>query len=244
MNQRIKERIMPDQLEAFLTFTDIGTVRSRLKNKKLISAEFIDVVSGWFRAQYITVESSPEGVPSVVIYTTRNVDEEKRREENLVRIAMTDEMTRLFNRRSYEEDLIEHRRNGLSEDIVLFSLDVDGLKPVNDTNGHAAGDELIRGAADCLALSIGNSGKAYRTGGDEFIAVVHTNDPEKIRESIMERSHAWRGQYSERVSVSVGYAAKKGRPDASIDDLEHDADADMYKEKEKHYREKGIARRQ
>ena len=62
------------------------------------------VVSGWFRAQYITVDSTLDGIPNVIIYVTRNVDEEKRREEHLIRISMTDEMTRLFNRRCYEED--------------------------------------------------------------------------------------------------------------------------------------------
>lgn len=57
---------------------------------------------------------------------------------------------------------------------------MNGLKTVNDTKGHAAGDELIKGAADCLALSVGNKGKVYRTGGDEFMAVVHSDDPEHL----------------------------------------------------------------
>ncbi|MCR5235661.1 MAG: diguanylate cyclase [Lachnospiraceae bacterium] len=164
MNQRLKNQVMPDQIDEFLTFTNIKTVRSRLSHKKLISADFIDVVSGWFRAQYITVDSTLDGIPNVVIFTTRNVDDEKRREEHLIRISMTDEMTRLFNRRCYDEDLRELRNGELSNDFVLFSIDVNGLKTVNDNKGHAAGDELIKGAADCLALSIGNKGKVYRTG--------------------------------------------------------------------------------
>ena len=243
MNQRIQKQVMPDQLEAFLTFTNITTVRARLTNKKLISADFIDVMSGWFRAQYITVEASPDGVPDTVIYTTRNVDEEKRREERLVRIAMTDEMTRLFNRRCYEEDLIEYRNKPLSDDFVLFSMDVNCLKAVNDTKGHAAGDELIKGSADCLVLSVGSKGKAYRTGGDEFMAVVHTDDPEALRGSIMKMAAQWHGAYVEEVTVSVGFAAGKDHPGASVDELERLADADMYAEKERFYRERGIERR-
>ena len=243
MNQRIKKQVMPDQLEAFLAFTNITTVRARLSHKKLISADFIDVVSGWFRAQYISVEADENGVPNVVIYTTRNVDEEKRREEHLIRISMTDEMTRLYNRRCYEEDLAEYRSGVLSDDFVLFSIDVNGLKPVNDTKGHAAGDELIKGAANCIALSVGNSGKAYRTGGDEFMAVVHTSEPEEIRNLIREKASEWRGVYTDEITLSVGFAAINGHPGATIDDLEHFADADMYAEKEKHYREKGIDRR-
>lgn len=243
MNQRLVNHVMSDQIDEFLAFTNIKTIRSRLSHKKLISADFIDVVFGWFRAQYITVDSTLDGIPNVVIYTTRNVDEEKRREEHLIRISMTDEMTRLFNRRCYDEDLIEYRNGALSEDFVLFSIDVNGLKTVNDTKGHAAGDELIKGAADCIALSVGKKGKAYRTGGDEFMVVVHTSDPEGLRNDIKNKSKEWHGVYTEELTMSVGYAALKDHPGVSIDDLEHIADADMYAEKEKHYKERGIERR-
>lgn len=243
MNQRLKEQVMPDQLEAFLEFTNITTVRSRLTNKKLISADFIDVREGWFRAQYITVDSSPDGVPNTVIYTTRNVDDEKRREERLIRIAVTDEMTRLYNRRCYDEDLFEYRKEGLPEDFVLISVDINGLKPVNDNKGHAAGDELIKGTADCLALSLGGRGKAYRTGGDEFMAIVLSPDPERIRSEIMKKAGEWRGVYSDELNVSVGYAAFKDTPGATVDELERLADSDMYAEKEKFYKERNIKRR-
>ena len=243
MNQRIRNQIMPDQTEDFLTYTNIKTLRARLAQKKLISADFIDVVSGWFRAQYITVESTPDGIPNTVIYTTRNVDEEKRREEYLIRISMTDEMTRLFNRRCYDEDLREIRESKLADDFVLFSVDVNGLKTVNDTKGHAAGDELIKGAADCLALSVGKKGKVYRTGGDEFMAVVHTGDPESLRNDIKNKAKEWHGIYTDEITMSIGYAAHKEHDGAAVDELEHIADADMYAEKEKHYKERGIERR-
>lgn len=244
MNQKLKNQVMPDQIEEYLTFTNIKTVRARLTQKKLISADFIDVVTGWFRAQYIAVDSTPDGIPNVVIFTTRNVDEEKRREEHLIRISMTDEMTRLFNRRCYDEDLRQIREGVLSEDFVLFSVDVNGLKKVNDTKGHAAGDELIKGAADCLALSVGKKGKAYRTGGDEFMAVVHTEDPETIRTAIKEKAAEWHGIYTDEITMSIGYATCKDHPGATVDDLEHAADADMYEEKEKFYKERGMERRQ
>lgn len=241
--RRVRDQVMPDQLDEFAKFTNIKTVRTRLAQKKIISADFIDVISGWFRAQYITVESTTDGVPDVVIFTTRNVDEEKRREENLIRISMTDEMTRLFNRRCFDEDLKALRNTVLTEDFVLFSVDVNGLKTVNDTKGHAAGDELIKGAADCLALSVGKKGKIFRTGGDEFMAIVHTEDPEKMRSLIMETAAEWRGVYSDEITMSIGYASHKDRSGLSVDELEHIADADMYAQKDKFYKERGIDRR-
>ena len=110
MSTKIREKVMPDQLDDFIAFTDISTVRERLVGKRLLSEDFIDVVDGWFRAQYIPVEVDDEGMPTQVVFTTRNVDDERQREERLVRIAMTDELTRLFNRRSYEEDLAEYEQ--------------------------------------------------------------------------------------------------------------------------------------
>ena len=243
MNQRIKNQVMPDQFDDFMTFTNIKTVRSRLAGKKLISADFIDIAKGWFRAQYITVDSTLDGIPNVIIFTTRNVDEEKRREEHLIRLSMTDEMTRLYNRRCYEEDLEIYRKKDLEDDFVLFSIDVNGLKVVNDTKGHSAGDELIKGAADCLAFTVGNRGKVYRTGGDEFMAILHTDDAESIRIQIIQKASEWHGMYTDKLTMSVGYASHKDNPDLRIDDIEHKADSDMYSEKDKYYRENNINRR-
>lgn len=60
---------------------------------------------------------------------------------------------------------------GAGDDFVYASIDVNGLKIVNDEIGHAAGDELIKGAAKCMKEVIGSYGKVYRTGGDEFVSI-------------------------------------------------------------------------
>ncbi len=61
-------QVMPDQLGSFLTFTNITTVRNRTGNRKIISSDFIDVVSGWFRAQYITVKPGADEISLSVGY--------------------------------------------------------------------------------------------------------------------------------------------------------------------------------
>ena len=243
MNQQIDDKILPEQLEAFMEFTNIKTVRARLTHKKLISEDFIDVEKGWFRAQYITVNSGANGMPDIVIYTIHNVNEEKRREENLIRISMTDEMTRLFNRRSYDEDLQELRKGQLAENFVLFSIDINGLKKANDTRGHAAGDELIKGAANCLTMTVGNEGKAYRTGGDEFMVISYMENPLDLFDAIKKQTKEWKGLYTSELNLAVGYAALKENPNASIDDLEHLADTRMYEDKTAFYTESGNDRR-
>ncbi len=243
MNQQLKINVASDQLEAFESFTNINTLRERLARKKIISADFLDMESGWFRAEYITADATLDGIPNVIIYVTRNINEEKEKEEQLIQISRTDELTRLNNRRSYEEDLLEHRSKALAPDLVVFSADVNGLKKVNDTKGHIAGDELIKGAADCLSSAIGSLGRVYRTGGDEFIAIVSCDDPESLRKEILEKTSLWKGNYSEKVTVSVGYAANKDNPKATIDELEQMADSDMYAEKKRFYLESGLDRR-
>lgn len=239
MSTRIRDYIMPDQLNRFISFTDITTVRSRLTGKRLLSDDFIHVVDGWIRAQYIPVDFDEDGSPIRIVFTTRNVDDEKRREEWLVRIAMTDELTRLFNRRSYEEDMDEYRTRGPEPDLVLLSADVNGLKKVNDTYGHAAGDELIKGAADCLLLAIGSRGKVYRMGGDEFSAILHTDEPEEICREIERLSAEWRGKYSDKMAISVGYASCADDPGLDLHELEKKADDEMYLAKARYYKEMG-----
>ena len=131
----------------------------------------------------------------------------------------------------------------LEDDLVLFSLDVNGLKKANDTLGHNAGDELIKGAAECLAYAVGNQGKAYRTGGDEFMAIIHTEDAEGLRKEIQEKAKEWRGVYSDTLEFSVGYASHQAHVQCTIDELEHLADTDMYAEKEKYYKDRQHDRR-
>ena len=243
MTQGMRKSIMPDQLESFIEYTNITTVRSRLVGRKLISNDFIDVVDGWFRAQYIPVDVDENGVPVRVVFTTRTVDDEKRREEQLYRIAMTDELTRLFNRRCYEDDLDVFREQGMGKDFVMLSADVNGLKKVNDTQGHAGGDELIKGAAECLLLGIGERGKVYRTGGDEFTAILHTDNPEAVCCDIEDRVGKWHGKYSDKLSISIGYAAHADHENLSIHELEKQADKEMYVAKAKYYEKNGIDRR-
>ena len=241
--QGLKDKIAADMLAEFWEFTDITTVPTRLIGKKTISKEFVSNEKGWFRAQYIRIHGSIKDKPTMVIYTIQNIDAEKRREEHLIRISQTDELTRLFNRHRYEEDIKEYKEKGIPEKLILISADINGLKAVNDSKGHAAGDELIKGAASCLLGVIGSSGMVYRTGGDEFIALISADDHETIIKKIRENTAEWRGELVNEVSMSLGCSTHKDNPDASIEELEKLADAEMYKDKEKYYSQPGHNRR-
>ncbi len=126
----------------------------------------------------------------------------------------------------------------------MISVDVNGLKTANDTKGHAAGDELLRGAAACLLSAVGAFGTVYRTGGDEFIAIVRTDDCEKLADAIRSQAAAWHGRLVDSLSLSIGYSTHAEQRDARIEELETLADQRMYADKELYYRNTGRDRRQ
>lgn len=98
----------------------------------------------------------------------------QRRVDQLSAQARTDTLTRLGNRRAFEDDLgtTIAARAETAQPFTLLALDLDGLKRINDRNGHPAGDAQIRKVADCLREVVGPDGSVYRTGGDEFMVIL------------------------------------------------------------------------
>lgn len=159
--------------------------------------------------------------------------------------AHRDIMTGLFNRRAYEDNLEAMGGKPDAADFVYVSLDVNGLKAVNDDLGHDAGDELIKGAALCMKQCFADLGKVYRHGGDEFSAILHAEadtlgDLFAHFEQVVSE---WRGRLIDSLAVSFGYATASEDPSASIEDLEKLADQRMYEYKIRYYARKGIDRR-
>jgi diguanylate cyclase (GGDEF)-like protein len=90
-------------------------------------------------------------------------------------MAMTDDLTRLPNRRhilaTVELELAEAQRNG--HPVALIMLDIDGFKRINDTYGHAAGDEILKRVARTCRLTLRTPDQLGRIGGEEFLIVLH-----------------------------------------------------------------------
>lgn len=245
MHTVINTVTVDEQLESVLEFTDLATVSERMRDKKTITKEFEGKYTGWVRAMFITIETDPYGKPTKVIFTTRVIEEEKKNEEILVHKTRVDELTGLYNRRAYEEDILEYSAAPLSNDFVYASIDVNGLKIVNDEIGHAAGDELIKGAADCMIKAFGNYGKVYRTGGDEFVSIFFANKEllESIKDELEFAMDNWSGELVPSVSLSVGYVTEDECKDETILDIAKIADKRMYQAKTAYYSKKGVDRR-
>lgn len=94
--------------------------------------------------------------------------------EELRSQARTDSLTQLGNHRAFHHDLSTEiaRRAATGSHFTLMAVDLDGLKQINDTKGHPAGDAHIKVITQCLQTVIGSEGTIYRTGGDEFMVIV------------------------------------------------------------------------
>ena len=177
-------------------------------------------------------------------FTAQGMDAELARKQTQID---TDVLTGLFSRRAYTRAMQEYgSMDKLPEDLAVFVIDINGLKTVNDTLGHEAGDELICGAADCIKAAFGENGRCYRTGGDEFAVIAEKMNKTYIDFSIKRLAYEaekWSGEKVKSLGVSIGYALSGENPDADAEGLAREADYKMYAAKAEYYRKAGIERR-
>ncbi|SFK60014.1 PAS domain S-box-containing protein/diguanylate cyclase (GGDEF) domain-containing protein [Succinivibrio dextrinosolvens] len=241
--------IVPQYRDSAIKFTDLTTISERMRGIKTLSSEFIGQHTGWFIANFISVEIDNDGCPTVVLFTTQIIDERKQKEQVLFLRSVTDDMTGFMNRRAYEAQLEFYRNNPIPDNLVFTVFDINQLKQVNDTLGHAAGDELIYGFADIaekLKHLQGKNKKIYRTGGDEFVGIFYlTPDEYAIGErEFFIHVNQWQGRLVKNMSIAAGHACKVDYPDANIDELAKLADERMYKAKTEYYKNNGLDHRQ
>ena len=156
-------------------------------------------------------------------------------QEQQIQIS-TDALTGLLSRHAYSETLKKYSEC-VPNDLAAFSIDINGLKTVNDTLGHEAGDELICGAAECIKRVFGENGKCYRTGGDEFVVLMlmdHKQAADSLTRLIKETSR-WQGNNVKKLSLSIGYALAADHENYSCEMLIKEADMAMYEMKKKYY---------
>ena len=172
----------------------------------------------------------------------------KIRETNheLWKISNLDKLTGCYNRRAYEEKLKDiGKEDKMCGNLVYVAVDINGLKKANDTLGHEAGDELIKGAATCLMNCFREYGNVFRTGGDEFVSIICCDEKtlEKCKNTLERSINKWKGELNISLSMSKGYAPHYEFPDLSITELAKTADQRMYEDKRNFYVKSGQDRR-
>jgi diguanylate cyclase (GGDEF)-like protein len=158
--------------------------------------------------------------------------------ERLRELTLTDELTGLRNRRGFivvGTKLLEVADRELSTADLLF-VDIDNMKDLNDSQGHAAGDAALRAVGRTLSARLRRADVAARLGGDEFVMLALGLD-EPGRKVIAQRIRADLGALrtvaavGRRVEVSLGWARRAPGESKGIEDLLGEADRAMYQTK-------------
>lgn len=203
-----------------------------------------ELLGGEYRTAYVALTM---GAALMFIHYAEfyqmSADEHIRQQQSQL---MTDALSGVLSRHAYVKALEKFGRMArLPENLTAFTVDINGLKSVNDTAGHDAGDELIVGAARCLEKVIGSAGRCYRVGGDEFVVLARMNRQhadETLRR--LERETAqWSGDAIKHLSLSAGCAHAGDHPGISVENLVKEADHAMYAMKAEYYRKNGQDRR-
>jgi diguanylate cyclase (GGDEF)-like protein len=168
----------------------------------------------------------------------RALDKRRRYENEIAHLARHDVLTNLPNRALFRDELRRAfaNRSREGEQVAVLCLDLDRFKPVNDTLGHAAGDELLRQVAMRLSFCVRAGDLAARLGGDEFGIIQSRVEDEGDASALAERVvQSLSGPYDVcghrvTVGVSVGVAIAAGAT-GSPDELVHQADLALYRVK-------------
>lgn len=155
--------------------------------------------------------------------------------------AYHDDLTDLYNRRCFHELCKSIQASGSYNDLTVFSFDLNGLKTINDTSGHEAGDRLILGTAKLLSDAF-HEDQCFRIGGDEFAVISRREAAADSIARLREAEAQWRANTIPEASIAIGYASAAEHPGLTVEELLRMADRNMYADKSDFYRAYGIER--
>jgi len=206
------------------------TINKAIKTGKLQTIEYVITINkrDYEREARLKADSDQE-----VIAFIRDITEKKRFEERLKFLSMHDQLTGLYNRAFFEEEM-NRLDGGRSYPITMISADLDDLKLVNDSMGHDAGDKLLVVAADILKKTLRSSDILARVGGDEFTVILPRTDAatgEEIAGRIRNNVEEYNDNYPDMpLGLSIGLATSE-ESNVALQDIFKKADDHMYHDK-------------
>jgi diguanylate cyclase (GGDEF)-like protein/PAS domain S-box-containing protein len=175
--------------------------------------------------------------PLHIVTQVQDISERKELARRLEHVVNHDFLTGLLNRRHFEQELAKETdraaRYGAPGAVLL--IDLDNFKDVNDTFGHRAGDDVLKGVAGLLKQRLRHTDVIARVGGDEFAVLLPQTDPDQVQivadevVKALGRETAVLADQSIRITASVGVAMFDGLTDVEV--LAY-ADLAMYEAKE------------
>ncbi len=232
--------VHPEDRERIRLFLNRDNLISRLESRRQLAEDYRMVIDAE-KTQYMRMSVTYSSDHSHFIICVENREEDVRREkEQLAALSMAnelarrDELTHTKNKTAYHEmerELQRQIEEG-SDPFGIVVCDINGLKAINDTEGHKAGDDYIR-ASCMLVCRIFHHSPVYRVGGDEFVVVLRGQDFEN-RASLFA---SLRRQVEDNVRIGEGPIVASGlaefQPvvDRTVEDVFNRADNQMYGDK-------------
>lgn len=228
--------IYPDDLPMMLAAMKKENLLKRLSEDGKTFINYRLILDG--RPQYVSLYAVRAKEDSDhIIVAVANVDAAKRMEleyQSAVDLANRDALTSVKNKRAYaqtEMEIDEQISQGTQQEFAVVICDLNGLKKVNDTQGHNAGDAYIKSGCSIICEVFDHS-PVFRIGGDEFAVIVRGRDYEQ-RGKLMERFYAIQEKQkaSGLVTVACGISDFNIENDMRVQDVFERADALMYENK-------------
>lgn len=186
--------------------------------------------------EYFQVIKQPifneQGFVIGIIGLINNVTEYELLKQKLRKQAITDELTGLYNRAFLDEFIKTHRDDCYP--LAIISADCDGLKAINDTYGHTAGDEYIRATVDLFQMVLPPERMLFRMGGDEFLILLPSTSEEtalSLVKQLEDKEKLFRIR-DRQLSISFGTSVMNNKVD-SFHTCITESDRNMYQEKRK-----------
>jgi diguanylate cyclase (GGDEF)-like protein len=172
---------------------------------------------------------------SWVLVAIQDITARKKAEEYMRYLGTHDVMTGLYNRAFFEDEILQLVASG--EEVSFIMIDLDGLKHINDTLGHQAGDNIIRRAAEVLKTAFTNKEIVARIGGDEFVAVLKNQESPQEFIDRLPALTALNNKYYQGPELRFSMGSATRRKNESLERTLVRADEAMYQNKQNHYRD-------
>ncbi len=235
----IRQLVHPDDVDMFLAIFTKENVLESIERNGTFTAQYRLMFEGGPTYVHMKATCMEDHSDKHIVIGVSNVDDQVRREQErarALRLAHVDALTGVKSKLSYTEEEQKIDQAIAESRQVPFAVvvcDVNELKYINDTFGHAAGDQYLKDACSTICNVFKHS-PIYRIGGDEFVALLRGDDYE-VRERLMTRLAALSHGQDPRVEVSIagGLAVWCPEEDHTVSAVFKRADAAMYEDKKR-----------